>query len=330
MSEAILKSHWERVSDHIEVDQQTAERLLVAYTPHKVAKLALLSNGCANTNYKLTLDNGLSVVLRIYVRDATALGREMAINELVNELLPAPRFLHVDTSCTLIPYPYAIVEWREGILLRDLIFTNNEVAISKVMEEAGYYLGLLRKLRLPMGGFFKENLQIQPFALEDEYFGFVMQLLQDEVVAESLGKNLQDMVQQVVSACANSIPEMNDANLTHGDYDPANILVKEDQGEWKISAILDWEFAHSGTYLLDMGLMLRYSHKMPTYVETSFIRGVEECGIALPSDWKKQAKLMDLLCLLQLLHANPASARPAMNRDVVRLINQIVLTLPKL
>lgn len=330
MSEPILKSHWERVSHHSEIDIQTAQQLINPYVSDQVVSLTLFSGGCANTNYKVTFSSGASVVLRIYVRDQSALQREVGVNRLVSTLLPVPNYLHADDTCALIPYPYAIMDWIEGTLLRELIFTNNEIAISSVMEEAGHYLGLLRQMKLPIGGFFQSDMQIKPFELEEEYFGFIMQLLQDKVVVESLGKNTQELVRQVVTACSHLIPEMNDANLTHGDYDAANILVTEDRGNWRISGILDWEFAHSGTYLLDMGIMLRYSHKLPSYFETSFIKGVNESGLSLPSDWKKQAKLMDLLCLLQLLHASPAADRPYMNRDVVRLINHIVQVMPKL
>jgi len=330
MSEPILKSHWERVSQHIDLDPNTAQHLLKPYTNEKISAQTLLSNGCANTNYKIILQDGQIVVIRIYVRDQSSLLRETGVNQLVNAVLPVAKYLHADASCSLFPYPYAIMEWKEGILLRELIFTHDEAAISSVMQEAGYYLSILRKMKLPVGGFFQDDMQIKPFGLEDEYFGFMMQMLQDKVVAASLGKNLQEMVWQVISACTNLIPEINDANLTHGDYDPANILVKQENGSWMISAILDWEFAHAGTYLLDMGLMLRYSHKLPAYFESSFTKGIEEGGAALPSDWKKQAKLMDLLCLMQLLHANPAGERPYMNRDIVRLVNQIVSAMPKL
>ena len=328
MIEPILKTHWERGSSHIELDINQATQLLQPYTSEKIATLTLLSNGCANTNYKVTLQNDTTLVLRIYTRDPGSLAREIGVNHLVKTVIPTANYLYSDVACTIFPHPYAIMEWIDGILLRDLIFTNNEAAIVSTMREAGLYLNILRSMKLPVGGFFQDNMQIQPFALEDEYFSFVMNLLQDKVVAASLGKNLQQSVQQVVAECCYLLPEINDANLTHGDYDPANILVKEEHSTWKISAILDWEFAHSGTYLLDMGLMLRYSHKLPPYVEASFIQGIEENGSPLPSDWKKQAKLMDLLCLLQLLHANPAADRPYMNRDIVRLVSNIVQTLP--
>lgn len=71
-------------------------------------------------------------------------------------------------------------------------------------------------------------------------------------------------------------------------------------------------------------MALRYSHKIPEYYENSFIAGIEAHGFQLPDKWKKQAKLLDLLCLLQLIHSNPATERPNLNRDVVSLISDTV------
>ena len=100
--------------------------------------------------------------------------------------------------------------------------------------------------------------------------------------------------------------------------------MKKIKEQWKIAAILDWEFAFVGTYLLDIGMMLRYSHKLPACYEDNFITGIQDNGFHLPANWKKQAKLMDFICLLNLARYNPPTERPKMNRDVVSLINDTI------
>ncbi len=331
MQDPILKAGWERSHHLIELDLETAQQLLLPYTPDQAQTLTLMSDGCANSNYKVTFKNGRSVLIRIYLREPSSLMREVAMQRLVHTVLPVADFLYIDNSCSIYPQPYAIMEWVPGTLLRDFLFTGSEADISAVMFDAGQHLNVLRQMKLPIGGVFNANMQIEPFDETDgDYLSFVVQMLDNPVVKTSLGNNLHHDVHDLVSKCCDLFPLINDANLTHGDYDPANMLVHEVSGEWKVAAILDWEFAHSGTYLTDIGLMLRYSHKLPPYVETSFIRGVEHAGNPLPSDWKKQSQLMNLLCLLQLLHANPATERPYMNRDIVRLITHMVKTLPSL
>lgn len=329
MNEPILKSNWERRSEHIALDIDTAQKLIAPYTHDKIAALTVMSDGCANTNYKIKFDNGTALALRIYMREHSALLREQGIHQLVKSVIPVAEILYADASCNIYPHPFALFQWIDGTLLRDLVFTNNEDAISSAMFDAGNYLAMLRMMKMPYGGFFQEDMSIKEFAPEEQYETFILQMLNSEKVAQSLGKNLLQDTQQLVSQCCHLLPEINEANLTHADYDPANMLVSEVNGSWKIAAILDWEFSYSGTYLIDIGQMLRYSHKLPDYYEASFIRGIEETGAALPTDWKKSAKLMDLLSLLQLLDHNPAAERPFLNRDVVRLVTNTIKTFPR-
>jgi len=321
MDEPILKIHWERFRAHVDLDVFMASRLLAPYIKDDIEQLSLLSEGCANTNYKVTFKGArLPVVIRIYMRDKTALQREVTIHSLVADKIPVAKHLYYDGNCLLYSYPYSIMEWIDGRLLREVILSKNEKAISQCAFEAGLYLNELRQIKFTHGGFFQEDLQVRPFDKEEEYLPFVLNLLKDKVVKNDLDSSLHAAVSKLVNTYSKLLPNEEEANLTHADYDPANMMVTEMNGKWKIAAILDWEFAFAGTYLLDIGMMLRYSHKLPNYYENNFIAGIKSQGFNLPAEWKKQAKLMDLLCLLQLVHYNPFSERPKMNRDVVSLI----------
>lgn len=325
MDVPILKSHWERFKAHVDLDIATATHLLAPYTKDIIDQLVLLSEGCANTNYKVTFKNNrLPVVIRIYMREKSALSREIAIHKLVADKIPVPVHLYSNDECIDYPYPYSIMEWVNGTLMREVILKKNEEAITSCAYEAGLYLNIMRQLKLSHGGFFQNGLTIRPFNNDEEYLPYVLNLLKDPIVKESLGNDLLNAVSYLVNTNATLLPDDHNANLTHADYDPANILVTQVDGKWKIAAILDWEFAYAGTYLLDIGLALRYSHRIPAYYENSFIAGIQANGFQLPTTWKKQAKLMDLLCLLQLAHYNPITERPKLNRDVVSLITDIV------
>tara|TARA_R110000868_G_scaffold248315_14_gene504853 strand:- start:3889 stop:4887 length:999 start_codon:yes stop_codon:yes gene_type:complete len=328
MKDPILKTGWERTEQHLELTLAEAQTLITHHTSEALQSVTLLTNGCGNTNYKATLKNGHSLVIRIYQRQPSALTKEVGIHQLVHTVLPVPEIYYADPSCTHYPHPYTLTECIDGALMRDFLFTSDEASMTAVMREAGEYLNILRSMKLPIGGFFDEQMQIKPFEPEDEYFNYITQLLQHENVKKNLGRNLHQSVLDLVSQCSHLFPQINDANLTHADFDPGNILVNQVSGNWQVAGILDWEFSHAGSYLLDIGSMLRYSHKLPAYFETSFISGIEESGLALPSDWKKQSQMLNLLCLTQLLQANSTGDRPYMCRDIVRLIQRIVQTLP--
>ncbi len=325
MDTPILKNHWERFKAHVDLDITTAAQLLAPYTCDIIDKLDLLSEGCANTNYKVTFKNNrLPVVIRIYMREKSALPREIALHQLVADKIPVPAHLYSNDQCIDYAYPYTVMEWIDGTLMREIILNKNKEAIIACAYEAGLYLNIMRQIQFSHGGFFENGLTIRPFNDEEKYLPYVLNMLKDKIVKESLGDNLLNTVLCLVNDNAALLPDENGANLTHADYDPANILVKQIDGKWKIAAILDWEFAFAGSYLLDIGMALRYSHKIPDYYENSFIAGIQTNGFQLPAKWKKQAKLMDLLCLLQLAHYNPVTERPKLNRDVVSLIGDTV------
>lgn len=322
MDKSILKLQWERHKAPIDLSIATASRLIAPYSKNAIDRVFLLSQGCININYKVTFKNkNPPVVLRIYAKEKLICHVEASIQKLVADSIPVARFLYVDTECTLYPYPYAIMEWVDGTLMRDIILSTDEKAIAECAFDAGLYLAALKKIIFPQAGFFQENLQIRPLSQEDHYLPLVLSLLQGFVVKKSLGEILHLATQKLVVDQAHLLLEMNEANLTHSDYDPSNMLVKRINNKWKIVAVLDWEFAYAGTYLLDLGLMLRYSHKLPDCYEREFIGGIETSGAVLPLEWKKQAKLMDLLCLLQLIYNDPLMKRPKMNQDVVSLIS---------
>jgi aminoglycoside phosphotransferase (APT) family kinase protein len=326
MTDPILKSHWERYKAHVELDLDTVKRLVAPYSTEIITEIQWLSEGCANTNYKISFEGRAPVVLRLYTREKSALAREVSLYRLLIDKIPVPLPLYEDDSCSKFDLPYAIMTWVNGTLMRELILSGDAGAIHDCAFEAGRYLNQIRKITFEQGGFFQADLSVRPFEKQEEYQPFVFGLLDDGIVKNSLGNKLHQITALWVQRHMELLPAKQESNLTHGDFDPANILVQNVNGHWKITAILDWEFAFAGTYFLDMGLFLRYSHKLPNCYEQGFINGIESEHFKLPQTWKAQAKLMDLLCLLNLLHYNPNEARPNLNRDVVALIANTTAT----
>ena len=321
MKTPILKSHWERTKEHFSLTHTVAQELVSPWTPYQIENLELLSNGCGNTNYKVIFSKNMPpVVLRIYLRDSETMPIEQAIYHLVEKHLPVPKFLYSNNSYQVIPYSYAIVEWVDGILMRQVLLEGKKQAIQECAFEAGTYLNVLRNITFSTTGFFKEDLSIKPFKEEEQYIPFILKLLESTEIRGSLSPSLIKDLQKLVVYNEKFLPDMQPANLTHGDYDPANMLVNRIKGTWKISANLDWEFAFSGSYFFDMGNMLRYAHKLPKIYEESFIHGLTSYGLSLPTHWKATIKLLDLLSLLLLLYKNPLNKRPNMGKDITTLL----------
>ncbi|MFZ4116398.1 MAG: phosphotransferase family protein [Chthoniobacterales bacterium] len=322
MNNPILKSQWERLNNHVVLKDESIKRLMAPYSTEAFDTVTLLSDGCANTNYKVSFKKDKApVVLRLYTREKFSLLREVALHRLLEEKeIPVPKIYYEDASCTSIDYPYAIMEWIEGVLMRDAIVSSEENEIYDCAFDAGTYLSRLRAITFPKSGFFQEGLTIRPFYESEKYKPFVFDLLQDPIVQEILGVELYKSISMWVDRYSALFPSEQGANLTHGDFDPSNMMVKKTEGKWKVVAILDWEFSFAGSYFWDMGLFLRYAHKLPSCYEEGFIKGVETTGEMLPSTWKLKAKLLDLLSLLQLLQHDAGESRPNLTSDVISLI----------
>ena len=323
----LLKSNWERRENHFELKKPTAQELILSYTKDKIQHLTLLSDGCANSNYKIEFAQQKSILLRIYLRDKNALNIEVEIHHLLTNptnKIPAPKILHYDNSCSTIDHPFAITEFIDGDLMRNIILSGNENDIADCAFSAGVQLNNLRKIEFDDAGFFEGGHKIRPFAPGEEYLPYVQSCLQKDTVQEILGIKLTDQLNRFVETNQSYLPNTKNANLAHADFDPSNMLVKKINGHYQISAILDWEFAFSGTYLFDIGLFLRYSHRLPMIYEEKFIGGITSEGDLLPKDWKKSAKLLDIISLLSVLSTNTGSERPKLNQDILSLLQYTV------
>jgi hypothetical protein len=90
-------------------------------------------------------------------------------------------------------------------------------------------------------------------------------------------------------------------NLVHGDFNKRNVLVRPDQGRWAVAAVLDWEFAVSGAPVADLANFLRYERTSRPLAEPFFSNGYLHAGGTLADDWRRLARLVDLVALCESL-----------------------------
>jgi thiamine kinase-like enzyme len=139
-------------------------------------------------------------------------------------------------------------------------------------------------------------------------------------VIEQVGLEQLHHISTLFEQYGRFFPDNTYRSLVHADYDPSNILIGKIEGRWKITAILDWEFAFSGSWLCDVSNMLRYAHQMRPKFKESFWQGVTDSGMILPSDWQITVDLLNLFSLLDCLAYADPRARPRQCLDVKELI----------
>lgn len=303
-----MSQHWERRHDFVYLEQNTLNALVQPAFPGKqVASAQLLITGYCNTNYKISIEGiNESFVLRLYVQDRNACQKDLDIFQLVHERVPIPEIVYADPRSAHYPLPYSIMRWIDGVLLSELLTSGNSVSIPNVAYDVGATLATIGTYTFPQSGFFGPGLTIaQPFHGDvAACLGAIEHLLFKGRAGQRLGPALTDRLWAFVTTNkAYLAPIEGIASLVHSDFKGINLLIRQEQADWRVAAVLDWEFAFASSPLYDIGNMLRYDQHYPLAFEQQFIRGFQENGGTLPPHWKKIAKLLDLVSLCDFLDA---------------------------
>jgi pimeloyl-ACP methyl ester carboxylesterase/aminoglycoside phosphotransferase (APT) family kinase protein len=323
----LFKNNWEKT----ELTHQVADHIIkamihTAFPDEAISSYEVISGGCANLNITFTLVDQEPLLLRMYLRDKDAAYKEQRIAHLLAQSIPAPEVYFIGD---LGDYRYAVTEYMHGITLRDFLLEHHPSLqeIADVMYDSGKMLAGIASHTFSESGSFDHNLHIEKSSGTDEFQTFIAQCLQYPNVIKELGKETIDDIAHLVKIHAINFPSIDEKHLVHGDYDPANILVRKENGTWKISAVLDFEFAFSGSWLWDVSNMVRYAHKMPEEFETSFLQGITDSGFTLPSQWRTTVNLLNLMSLLDCLTRYsfcPLEAKPNQLQDICKLIGHII------
>lgn len=318
-----FKQNWEKTDQHYDISPQTIEGMVaLAFPQHKLASYEVISGGCANLNIKITLEGkDQPYILRVYLRDKDAAYREQKLGELLKDGVPIPQIYFVGD---LEEHRFAMAEFMPGITLRDYLLGKDPYDIEQLMEEAGAILAKIQKICFTASGFFSKDLTIQEPLTQEGYVAFAKDCLKHPTVVEILGDSIISKISQLLGTYGKLFPDETQTYLVHGDFDPANLLVDQIDGQWKISGVLDWEFAFSASPLQDVALMLRYAHHMPPIYEIAFLTGLKKGGVPLPEDWRLRIDLLNILNLLSCLVRCLPDQRPNQCADICGLIEHIL------
>jgi aminoglycoside phosphotransferase (APT) family kinase protein len=313
-----MQENWHRRHAFVSLDTTTITQLIQpAFPGRSLVSAEILGGGLINTNYKIHV-SGLAdpYVLRIYTRDHAACQKERDIFQLIRSRVPLPEIIYADTEGTRYVQPYAITNWVEGITLQTLLNQGNLQEMGEAAYAVGSVLATINSYTFERAGFFGQGIVVaQPMVGIADYIRARL----DAQAGQRLGPALTERLWQLVTGNAALLDEIGGAaSLVHSDFQAANILVKQEQGAWIVAAVLDWEWAHSGTTLFDIAILLRRYKQQPALFEPRFIEGFVRQGGSLPYAWKKLAKLLDLVNLCEFLNA--PDSRGTMVDDITNII----------
>lgn len=319
----MFKATWEKTSVTHQFPNGMVEKMVcLAYPDQKLISRELIAGGCANLNYKIQLEHeNQPLILRVYLRDKDAAYREKKLANLLKETVPVPLTHYIGE---LEGHHFAITEFMPGISLRDLLLGNASHDRSAIMHEVGTILSKITVHEFLEAGFFDKELNLISHSPSDDYLIFAKDCLQNKTVQSVLTPQTISKINQVLGQYGHLFPDESEKHLVHADFDPANILVHKIDGFWKVSGILDWEFAFSGSVLCDVANMLRYAHKMPPEFQNAFLKGLGGGGVTLPKNWHITIQLLNLLSLLDCLKRSDPKNSPNQCSGIRELIDHIL------
>ncbi len=292
----------------------------------RVLGMEPLTEGLRNTNFKVHLHSAPEpVVLRIYEHDPSLCRKEIDILRLIGASVPVPEVIGAESGGLDDTPPFLLMRYVEGISFLQLKRSGDTKATAQAAYSAGKTLAAIGHFNFPQSGWLAPGPAVTKPLLEgpNPMPRFVMGCLASKNLQKRMSADLCDRTGAFVWSHAAQLAELDHAtNLVHGDFNRRNLLVRPSTGRWTVAAVLDWEFAVSGTPLIDFGNFLRYEHTSQLLTEPHFSTGYLHGGGTLPNHWWFLTKVIDLLALCENLTRDQLPENAAV--ELVELVSVTV------
>ena len=287
-------------------------RRLVAkiFPKRSVKNMQILSGGLINTNIRVDFDaNHEPVVIRLYRNGGGICRKELAIHDLLSRTIRVPRALHAEPDGTADSPAFMINQYVIGLTFQDLKRTRDLKAIQQASYSVGATLAAIGGFKFEKPGRLEVEENAALLAVGQKFVEGPNQIarLMDTFLASAnceqrAGPKLVQRLRDYAWWWLSRIPDLEERPcLVHSDFGNRNILVRQENGKWVVAAILDWEFAFSGSSLLDVGHFLRYERRTSPLREPHFSQGFVEHGGQLPNNWREIVRAIDLTGLVECL-----------------------------
>lgn len=264
-----------------------------------------LSGGFSNSNHRVRLDGlGDAFVVRTTTRPREAVQTELDVIARVAPHVPTPS-VHFAALADAPGQPsYVVLAHAEGVPLHVAEERLSPAEHAAIGRSLGETLAALHRLELPGPGLLGPGL-----AIATPFDGFAQAVLAETTRclarALELGR-LDAETAQAATALAlaheDALSSLRpNARLVHADCNQKNVLVAQRDGEWRVSALLDWEFAFAGSPLVDFGNFFRYEDELPPAYRTPLVEAYRASGGELPPNWRSLARVLDLINAAQFL-----------------------------
>ena len=306
MKLGLEQSRWVRSEPRNALPAFLLERIMrTAFSSYTVTEIQPFSDGLRNANFKLRVDSASEpLVLRLYEHDASLCQKELDLMRLVAKSVPVPEVIHAEPRGLDDCPPFMLMRYVEGITFRELKRGRDCDAIGQAAFSAGETLAAINRNIFTKPGWLAPGPAVTAPLLEGPHPlpRFIDSSLSPSNLRLRMPADLRDRTHAMVWAWAPKLAGLEgETRLVHGDFNKRNLIVRRRAGRWSVAAVLDWEFAISGSPLNDIGNFLRYEPASRPLFEPHFSSGYLHAGGNLPDGWRRLARLVDLTALCESL-----------------------------
>jgi aminoglycoside phosphotransferase (APT) family kinase protein len=241
------------------------------------------------------------MLLRIYQRGFEAAAKEVALLRGVFGNVPVPKITSFFRTNPLTGHPYCVMDWIDGERLDELSGRHTEVA--RCGPALGKALAQVHAITFSECGFLGPELSLTRklgFG-RDDLLRFIARALREGPGADRLGSQVTQALTVFVTREGHCLGQWSRRCLTHGDLNGSNLLFLQVKQEWKLAAILDWEFAFSGVPGFDFAHLLRPPLDRHWDLGEQVTHNYRVAGGVLPPNWRRIARMTDLFAWIDVL-----------------------------
>jgi aminoglycoside phosphotransferase (APT) family kinase protein len=324
-----MRAEWSRERAPVRLSTAAAQRVVRRVVPGaRVLQVRPVSGGLSNTNLRIDLvGEARPLRARLYERGVGPARLERYCLERLRNRVPVPTVRYFAARSRATGTPLALLDWVDGEPLERWLPEASAARARAMGEQVGRALAGIHAVRFPRAGLLDGlGRVVEPFpvgacGLTD----FLRGCLDRDPARTRAGKRLAATTLELVAAWA---PALDAAVvppcLVHGDFGGSNVLVRDGPVGPEVAAVLDWEYAHSGSPLADFGNLLR----PPVGEHAPFVAGVRHgylrAGGRLPPRWRPLSRLVDLTAWAEFL--SRPGAPSVVIRDARSALRRTVLT----
>jgi aminoglycoside phosphotransferase (APT) family kinase protein len=272
-----------RIFPWLEIPRAELERLVEG----PIASVEPVMGGYTNTLHRVALASGQVVTVKHYAAGATAFADELATLTRLAGILPVPEVVRADPGLCAIVY-----RWIDGSTLEDCRRRERPAALASLADPLGRLFAWLARTPPLVAG---DRWDVAPLVTTAR-----AQLAAGRA-RDRMGDPLADALTAVIDRAGDRLA-WGTPCLSHGDIGGRNILVQRADGDrWRISGVIDWEAAATGSPFVDVGSLFRHAPRYDDAFRIAFERGYREADGVLPDDWYLTARTLDAFRMIDTL-----------------------------